>query len=49
MQGMMDGRRHDSIALHIGFNAGRALTGVSRLRARKGERWFYAASGRVAH
>lgn len=38
-------RRHDPIALHIGSNAGRALTGVSRLRSRKGERWFYAASG----
>jgi class 3 adenylate cyclase len=42
-------RRHDPIALHIGFNAGRALSGVSRLRSRKGERWFYAASGPVTN
>ena len=42
-------RRHDPIALHIGFNAGQALTGVTRLRSCKGERWFYAANGPVTN
>lgn len=42
-------RRHDPIALHIGLNAGHALTGVTRLRSRKGERWFYAANGPVTN
>ncbi|MBI3375417.1 MAG: adenylate/guanylate cyclase domain-containing protein [Betaproteobacteria bacterium] len=42
-------RRHDPIALHIGLNAGRALTGVIRLSSRRGERWFYAASGPVTN
>ena len=42
-------RRHDPIALQIGLNAGQALTGVTRLRSRKGERWFYAANGPVTN
>ena len=42
-------RRHDPIALHIGLNAGQALTGVIRLRSRRGERWFYAANGPVTN
>lgn len=42
-------RRHDPIALHIGLNAGRALTGVTRLKSRRGERWFYAANGPVTN
>jgi len=42
-------RRHDPIALHIGLNAGQALTGLIRLRGSVGERWFYAASGPVTN
>lgn len=42
-------KRHDPIALRIGLNAGQALTGVTRLRSRKGERWFYAANGPVTN
>ena len=42
-------RRHDPIALQIGLNAGQALTGVTRLRSREGERWFYAANGPVTN
>lgn len=41
--------RHDTIALHIGLNAGEVLAGVVRLRGRKGERWFYAANGPVTN
>lgn len=42
-------RRHDPVALRAGLNAGQALTGVTRLRSRKGDRWFYAASGPVTN
>jgi class 3 adenylate cyclase len=42
-------RRHDPIAIHIGLSAGQALTGVTRLRSREGERWFYAANGPVTN
>ena len=42
-------RRHDPIIVNIGLNAGPALTGLTRLRGRSGERWVYAASGPVTN
>lgn len=42
-------RGHDSIIVNIGLNAGAALTGLTRLRGRWGERWVYAASGPVTN
>lgn len=42
-------RRHDAITVNIGFNAGRALVGLTRLRGRLGERWVYAATGPVTN
>lgn len=40
---------NDPIELHIGLNAGQALTGVVRLNGQTGERWFYAANGPVTN
>lgn len=42
-------RRHDAITVNIGFNAGCALVGLTRLRGRLGERWVYAATGPVTN
>jgi class 3 adenylate cyclase len=42
-------RRHDPITVNIGLNAGPALTGLTRLRGRSGERWVYSASGPVTN
>lgn len=42
-------RLNDPIELHIGLNAGQALTGVVRLNGQSGERWFYAANGPVTN
>ena len=42
-------RGHDSIIVNIGLNAGPALTGLTRLRGRSGERWVYSASGPVTN
>ncbi len=42
-------RRHDPIVVNIGLNAGPALTGLTRLRGRSGERWVYSASGPVTN
>ncbi|MBI2180341.1 MAG: adenylate/guanylate cyclase domain-containing protein [Deltaproteobacteria bacterium] len=41
--------RHDPIIVNIGLNAGPALTGLTRLRGRSGERWVYSASGPVTN
>lgn len=38
-------RSHDPVTVNVGLNAGRALTGITRLRSRSGERWVYAANG----
>lgn len=43
------GRRHPSIVVHIGINAGRALVGMRHLRGREGERWIYCATGPVTN
>jgi class 3 adenylate cyclase len=43
------GRGHDAITVNIGFNAGCALVGLTRLRGRLGERWVYAATGPVTN
>ena len=40
---------HDPIVLHIGLNAGPALTGLVKLSGKTGERWFYAANGPVTN
>lgn len=42
-------RRHDAITVNIGFNAGSALVGFTRVRGRLGERWVYAATGAVTN
>jgi len=42
-------RLNDPVELHIGLNAGQALTGVVRLNGQTGERWFYAANGPVTN
>jgi class 3 adenylate cyclase len=42
-------RRHDPIIVNVGLNAGAALTGLTRLRGRWGERWVYSASGPVTN
>lgn len=42
-------RRHDPIIVNMGLNAGLALTGLTRLRGRSGERWVYSASGPVTN
>lgn len=41
--------RHDPITVNLGLNAGRALVGFTRLRARSGARWFYDAAGPVTN
>ncbi len=45
----LNGRRgdHDPITVNMGLNAGVALVGFTRLRARSGERWVYGARGPV--
>jgi class 3 adenylate cyclase len=43
------GRRHDPIVVNIGLNAGKASVGITRLRGKSGERWFYAATGPVTN
>ena len=40
---------HDAITVNMGLNAGRALVGITRLRGRAGERWFYTAAGPVTN
>jgi adenylate cyclase len=40
-------RRHDPVVVNVGLSAGRALTGLTRLCGRLGERWVYAATGPV--
>ncbi len=42
-------QRHDPIVVNMGLEAGRALTGFTRLRGGSGERWIYAASGPVTN
>jgi class 3 adenylate cyclase len=42
-------RWHDPIVVNVGLEAGRALTGLTRLRGSSGERWVYAASGPVTN
>ncbi len=42
-------RQHDPIVVNVGLNAGRALTGFTRLRGRSGERWVYSATGPVTN
>lgn len=42
-------RRHDPVTVNMGLNAGEALVGFTRLRGRSGERWVYAATGRVTN
>jgi class 3 adenylate cyclase len=39
------GRRHPPIVVNIGLNAGAELVGITVLRSRSGERWFYRAIG----
>lgn len=42
-------RRHDPIVVNMGLEAGRALTGFTRLRGASGERWVFAATGPVTN
>lgn len=42
-------RRHDSVEVNMGLNAGEALVGFTRLRGRSGERRVYAATGPVTN
>lgn len=42
-------RRHDPVTVNLGLHVGRALVGLTRLRARSGERWIYSASGPVTN
>lgn len=42
-------RRHESIIVNIGINAGLALVGTTRLRGRTGERDVYSATGSVTN
>ena len=42
-------RRHDAVTVNMGLNAGEALVGFTRFRARSGERWVYAATGPVTN
>ncbi|MDA8110640.1 MAG: adenylate/guanylate cyclase domain-containing protein [Betaproteobacteria bacterium] len=47
--GTLNRRRRHPITVNVGLNAGRALTGVTRLRGSSGERWVYAADGAVTN
>lgn len=42
-------RGRDPITVNVGMNAGRAFTGITRLRGRAGERWFLGATGPVTN
>ena len=41
--------RHEPIRVNVGLNAGAEVIGITALRARSGERWFYRAVGPVTN
>jgi len=41
--------RHEPIMVNVGLNAGAEVIGITALRSRSGERWFYRAIGPVTN